>query len=118
MIMQTFPPAAAVAQREPPTAIAAASVPRRGSQYAALMRQVKQAGLLDRRTSYYLWRIAVTTAVLAGGWLGFVLVGESWWQLAVAALLAIAFGQVGFLAHEAGHKQIFASRRANDTAGM
>src|SRR5690242_18069795 len=90
----------------------------RGSQYASLLRQVKQAGLLDRRTNYYLWRISVTTALLAGGWLAFVLIGDSWWQLAVAAFLAIVFAQVGFLAHDAGHKQIFTSRRANDRVGM
>jgi fatty acid desaturase len=115
--MQTFE-AAAVAQRDPPTTVTALSVPRRGSQYAVLLRQVKQAGLLDRRTGYYRWRIAVTTALLAGGWLAFVLVGDSWWQLAVAAFLAIVFTQIGFLAHDAGHKQIFTSGRANDIAGI
>jgi fatty acid desaturase len=118
MIMQTIQAGAAVAQRDPPTAPTALSVPRRGSQYALLLRQVKQAGLLQRRTRYYLWRIAITTALLAGGWLAFVLVGDSWWQLGVAVFLAILFAQVGFLAHDAGHKQIFTSGRANDTAGI
>jgi len=116
--MQTFEVEAAVAQQDPPATVTAGSVPRHGSQYAVLLRQVKQAGLLDRRTRYYRWRIAVTTALLAGGWLAFVLVGDSWWQLAVAAFLAIVFTQIGFLAHDAGHKQIFTSGRANDTAGI
>jgi fatty acid desaturase len=118
LIMQTLEPVAAAAQTDPPTGAAAASLPPRGSQYAVLLRQVKQAGLLDRRTRYYVWRIAVTTAALAGGWLAFVLVGDSWWQLAVAAFLAVVFAQVGFLAHDAGHKQIFTSGRANDLAGI
>ncbi len=118
LIMQTVEAEAAVAQRDPPTTPTAVAVPRRGSQYAVLLRQVKQAGLLDRRTRYYLSRIAVTTVLLAGGWLAFVLVGDSWWQLAVAAFLAIVFTQVGFLAHDAGHKQIFTGGRANDTAGI
>jgi hypothetical protein len=74
--MQTVEGEAAVAQRDPPTALTAGSVWRRGSRYAVLPRQVRQAGLLDRRTSYYLWPIAVTTALLAGGWLAFVLVGD------------------------------------------
>jgi fatty acid desaturase len=116
--MQTFEAKAAVARRDPPTAVTAVSAPRRGSEYAVLLRQVKQAGLLERRTRYYLSRIAVTTGLLAGGWLAFVLVGDSWWQLAVAAFLAIVFTQVGFLAHDAGHKQVFTSGRANDTAGI
>jgi fatty acid desaturase len=116
--MQTFEAGAAVAQRDPPTTVTAVSVPRRGSQYAVLLRQVKQAGLLERRTRYYLWRIAVTTALLSGGWLVFMLIGDSWWQLAVAVFLAIVFTQVGFLAHDAGHKQIFTSGRANDLAGI
>ena len=34
--------------------------PRRGSDYAELSRQVKQAGLLERRRWNYTWRIAVT----------------------------------------------------------
>jgi len=112
--MQIFQ--AAVVQHDPPTTVTAVSVPRRGSQYAVLLRQVKRAGLLERRTRYYLWRIAVTVALLAGGWLAVVLVGDSWRQLAVAAFLAIVFTQVGFLAYDAGHKQIFTSGRADDTA--
>ena len=116
--MRTFQASAAVVQHAPPTAVTAASAPRRGSEYAVLLRQVKQAGLLDRRTGHYMWRTAVTTVLLAGGWLAFVPIGESWWQLAVAVFLAIVFAQVGFLAHDAGHKQIFTSRRANDIAGI
>jgi fatty acid desaturase len=90
----------------------------RGSEYAQLSRQIKQAGLLQRRPGYYTWKIAVTAAVLAAGWTGFVLVGDSWWQLAVAALLAVVFTQVGFLGHDAGHRQIFRSARANYVLGI
>jgi hypothetical protein len=63
----------------------------RGSQYAELSRQVKQAGLLERRTGYYIWKIAVNTALLVGGWAAFVLVGNSWWTLGVAVFLAVMF---------------------------
>jgi fatty acid desaturase len=98
----------------PPPAPAA----RRGSEYAQLSRQIKQAGLLERRSRYYIWKIALTTAFLAAGWAAFVLVGNSWWQLAVAAFLAVMFTQVGFLGHDAGHRQIFGSRRANYVLGI
>ncbi len=95
-----------------------ATATRRGSEYAQLSRQIKQAGLLERRPRYYIWKIALTTAFLAAGWAAFVLVGNSWWQLAVAAFLAVMFTQVGFLGHDAGHRQIFGSRRANYVLGI
>ena len=91
---------------------------QRGSEYAQLSRQIKQAGLLERRPRYYVWKIALTVALLAAGWTAFVLVGNSWWQLAVAAFLAVMFTQVGFLGHDAGHRQIFGSRRANYILGI
>ena len=46
------------------------------------------------------------------------MVGDSWWQLAVAAFLAVVFTQIGFLGHDAGHRQIFGSRRASYVAGV
>jgi len=98
----------------PPAAPAAL----RGSDYAQLSRQVKQAGLLQRRPSRYAWRIAVTATLLAAGWAAFVLVGDSWWQLAVAVFLAIMFTQVGFLGHDAGHRQISGSRRVSYILGV
>jgi fatty acid desaturase len=98
-------------------ASSAATGPR-GSEYALLSRQVKQAGLLQPRPRYYIWKIALTVALLAAGWTAFVLVGNSWWQLAVAAFLAVIFTQIGFLGHDAGHRQIFGSRRANYVLGI
>jgi fatty acid desaturase len=90
----------------------------RGSEYAALMRQVKRAGLLERRPGYYVTKIAVTGAMLAAGWTGFVLLGNSWWQLGVAGFLAVVFTQIGFIGHDAGHRQIFHSKRANYVVGL
>jgi fatty acid desaturase len=55
---------------------------------------------------------------LVAGWVLFVLVGDSWWVLAVAVLQAVIFTQVGFLGHDAGHRQIFGSRRANYVLGI
>ena len=56
--------------------------------------------------------------LLAAGWAAFVLVGDSWWQLAVAAFLAVMFTQFGFLGHDAGHRQISGSRRASYVLGI
>jgi fatty acid desaturase len=89
-----------------------------GSAYAQLSRQIKQAGLMQRRSGYYFWKMAITAGLLLAGWTAFVLVGDSWWQLVVAAFLAIVFTQVGFLGHDAGHGQVFGSRRANYIVGV
>jgi fatty acid desaturase len=98
--------------------VPAASAPRRGSEYAELSRQVRQAGLLERRPAYYAWKITIISVMLAVGWAAFVLVGNSWWQLAVAVFLAGVFTQIGFLGHDAGHRQVFSSRRASYVAGI
>src|SRR3954451_7428461 len=90
----------------------------RGSDYADLMRHVKEAGLLDRRYAYYLIKMSVTGVLLVAGWAAFVLLGDSWWTLLIAALLALVFTQIGFIGHDAGHRQIFRSRRANYLVGL
>jgi fatty acid desaturase len=90
----------------------------RGSDYAQLSNQIKQARLLTRRRGYYLAKITLTGGLFAAGWTTFGLLGRSWYQLLIAAFLAIAFTQIAFLGHDAGHRQIFASRRANDLLGL
>jgi fatty acid desaturase len=100
-----------------PAAAAESLAPRR-SDYAELLGQVKQAGLLERRRWSYTWRITATATLLAAGWAAFVLVGDSWWQLAVAVFLAVMFTQAGFLGHDAGHRQISGSRRVSYILGI
>ena len=104
--------------RSPQAAVPASDAGPRGSDYAQLSRRIKQAGLLERRPRYYIWKITLTALALAAGWAAFVLVGNSWWQLGVAAFLAVMFTQVSFLGHDAGHRQIFGSRRANYVLGV
>jgi fatty acid desaturase len=90
----------------------------RRSDYARLLARVRQAGLLERRPGYYAVRITVNALLLAVGWALFVLLGDSWWQMLTAGYLALVFTQTGFLGHDAGHRQIFRSRRANDLVGL
>jgi fatty acid desaturase len=73
---------------------------------------------MDRRPGNYIWKIAVTALALAAGWTAFVLVGDSWWQVAVAVYLAIVFTQLGFLGHDAGHRQIAGSRQRSYVLGV
>lgn len=86
--------------------------------FAELRRRIRQEGLMDRRPRYYAIKIAVLAVLLAGGWAAFAVLGDSWYQLVVAVYLAAVFGQIGFLGHEAGHRQIFRSRRANNVVGL
>jgi fatty acid desaturase len=101
-----------------PTARPASAPTGRWGEYTQLSRQIKQAGLLDRRPGWYAARIGINLALLAAGWVAFAIVGESWWQLVTAAYLGIIFTQVAFVGHDAGHRQIFRSRRANDLVGL
>jgi fatty acid desaturase len=91
---------------------------RRGSDYAVLCRQIKDAGLLGRRPGFYTVKIAVNMVLLAAGGTAFVLLGRSWWQLLVAVFLAFVFTQIAFVGHDAGHRQIAGSRRVNDLLGV
>jgi fatty acid desaturase len=86
----------------------------RGSEYAALSREVKKSGLLRRRPGYYSVKVGGNLLLLAAGWTAFALIGQSWWQLVTAAFLAVMFTQTGFIGHDAGHHQI-ASPSASTT---
>jgi fatty acid desaturase len=90
----------------------------RWTEYTQLSRQIKQAGLLDRRRGWYAAKIGSNLALLAAGAVAFAVIGESWWQLATAAYLAVVFTQIAFVGHDAGHRQISRSRRANDLVGL
>ncbi len=95
-----------------------AAPPARGSDYAVLCRQIRQAGMLRRRRGYYTVKIAANLGLLALGGTAFALLGHSWWQLFVAAFLGLVFTQLAFIGHDAGHHQIAGSRRVNDLLGL
>ncbi|BCJ30337.1 acyl-CoA desaturase [Actinocatenispora sera] len=89
-----------------------------GSDYAELSRRIAAAGLLRRRPVYQVFALGSTAALYVGAWLLFALVGDSWWQLGTAALLAVAFTQVGFVGHEVAHRQVVSSRRSAERIGL
>jgi len=88
------------------------------SDYSALLKQVKDQGLLERRYTYYAVRATLLAVALAGIIVGAVFIGDSWVQAALAAALAVVVVQVVFLSHDAAHRQIFKSNRANETAAL
>lgn len=73
---------------------------------------------MRRRPVYYTVKIAVTSLLFVAGWIAFALIGESWWQLVTAVFLGVAFTQVAFLGHDAGHKQIVRTRRGSYLLGL
>ncbi|HEY8730067.1 MAG TPA: acyl-CoA desaturase [Acidothermaceae bacterium] len=96
---------------------APSSAERRPSEYSQLSHMIKDAGLLERRKGYYWARIAVNVVLLAGAGVGFYLASHTWWVLVLAVYCAIVSTQLAFTGHEAGHRQMFRSRRANELAG-
>jgi fatty acid desaturase len=90
---------------------------RAGSDYAELSRIVRAAGLLRRRPGYYTIKITANLLALAGLWTAFGLLGRTWWQLAVAAGVAVVATQLAFIGHDAGHRQVCRSRQGDDLIG-
>jgi fatty acid desaturase len=88
------------------------------NDYALVADRIRDATLLRRRPSHYLTTMGLTIFAFAGGWVALFKVGDSWACLGIAALLAFLSTQVAFFGHDAGHQQIFASRRANRTVGF
>ena len=86
--------------------------------FRALAMQVRDAGLLERRPGYYGFTISLTVAACAAGWAALLLIGDSWATLGVAVFLGLMFTQLGFVGHDLGHQQVFASRRANGLLGL
>jgi fatty acid desaturase len=91
---------------------------KKGSDFAALCREVRAAELLKRRRGNYATRIAITAVAFLATWTAFVLVGDSWYQTIVAAVMGVVCTQLAFLGHDGGHQQVYGSRRANDALGI
>ncbi|MEU8821569.1 acyl-CoA desaturase [Actinoplanes sp. NPDC048796] len=88
-----------------------------GSDFAELNRRVNALGLMRRRPAYYALRLTLVGLLAAGGWTAFFLVGSSWWTLAVAAVLAVAFAQLALVAHDLAHRQVFRTKGPSAIAG-
>jgi len=85
--------------------------------FTALTAQVRTAGLLGRTRMFYVLVFSGLVLALGGIATGIVLLGESWLQLLMAGALGLVLTQFAFLGHEASHRQIFASGKANDRSG-
>ncbi len=88
------------------------------TEFSHLTSQVRAAGLFGRRRGYYGLKTALTVGAFVAAWLAVIRLGDSWATLGVAALLGLLSTQLGFLSHDAGHRQIFASGRPNRIFGL
>ncbi len=87
--------------------------------FAALRQQVKAAGLLERQPSYYTIKIAFSLSLVAISLALFFVIDSFWLLLAVnAPFMAFAFGQMGFISHDSGHRQIFTKARGNEAVAL
>jgi fatty acid desaturase len=88
------------------------------SSFTALTRTIHEMGLMRRRYGYYWAKLIGAVLILIAWVVGFVLIGDSWWQLANAAVLAVVMTQIAFLGHDAAHRQMFRSGRWNDWVSL
>jgi len=94
------------------------AVRRPSSAFTVLAHSIQEMGLMRRRYGYYWTKLIGAVVVLAGWVAAFIAVGDSWWQLANAAALAVVMTQIAFLGHDAAHRQIFKTGRWNDWVSL
>lgn len=93
--------------------------PRSKPDHIVLKEQIERAGLLDRQPRYYILKIALTLCLMAISVGLFFVINNFWILLAInAPFMALALGQVGFISHDSGHRQIFAKARGNEIIAM
>jgi fatty acid desaturase len=90
------------------------------------LARVKAAGLLNKKPSFYIIRLAIISVASVALWSAGALLAVS--QIPEPAVIAIAFviagglgvlgAQYGFIAHEASHRQVFHNNKLNDWAGL
>src|SRR5690625_4697655 len=83
------------------------------SDFFELSRKVKDAGLMQRRVGRYITRMIFLGLALAGAFALLFTLGDTYWQLAVSALICMLFPELGLVPHDASHQQIFSSGKRN-----
>jgi fatty acid desaturase len=100
--------------------------PKQQTHFNEILTRVKAHGLLEKKPSFYIIRLAVISALALLFWgigaaLSFAYTFNPAWIIAaflVVAILGILSAQYGFIAHEAAHRQIFHNNKANDAVGL
>lgn len=87
------------------------------NEFFELAQRVKDEGLMERGASSYVARVIVLTLAFAGAFVAMFTLGDSLWQLAVAAIFGILLTQVAFLSHDGAHQQVFRTGKRNEWFG-
>ncbi|WP_433727052.1 hypothetical protein ACQP2Y_11360 [Actinoplanes sp. CA-051413] len=72
----------------------------------------------DQYCGYWVGQTVVVLSLFAIAVTAFVLIGNSWWQLALASYFALLSTRLAVLGHDVGHSRIFPSPRANYLLGV
>ena len=88
------------------------------NEFEELRQLVRQRGLLDKQPAYYTYKILSTLGLLALSLTVLALVDTLWVQFMNAIFLGFVFAQIGFIGHDAGHRQIFRSIRNNEIISL
>ena len=86
--------------------------------YAALKRLILEKGLLEKQPAFLTYKILLTAGMFAVSLAILFLTDNLWLQLLNATYLAFVFGQMGFIAHDTGHRQGFHTTKQNDFFGI
>ena len=82
--------------------------------YVELRRLLAAEGLLEKQRAFYARQLVIALAYSGTAIALIVVLGETWWQLLTAALLALGGMQWAFWGHDGAHRQIARSPRIND----
>ncbi|MGF1503588.1 MAG: acyl-CoA desaturase [Chloroflexi bacterium] len=83
-------------------------------EYADLKKIVKDRGLLDKKPLRYILWVTLVLAAWVLGMAVFALVDNFLILVVNALFMVIVLSQLGFLGHDAAHRQIFKDKRIND----
>ena len=100
------------------TSIRARRSARPPTDYSKVLQSAQSLDLMRRAYGYYAIRVAMLAVALGGVWVAFAFVGNSWNQMAVAAVLGVVLTQIIFYSHDAAHRQIFAGHKANEMTAL
>jgi fatty acid desaturase len=96
------------------------------TNFNEVLTRVKAAGLMKKKPSFYMIRLAVISVLASGLWTAGAFIAQAFnenpvWIIAgfgIAGLLGVLSAQYGFIAHEAAHRQVFRGNKANDWLGL
>jgi len=86
--------------------------------YAALKKLIIEKGLLEKQPGFLTYKIVFTAVLLVASLVILLVTDKIWIQLLNAVFLAFVFGQIGFIAHDTGHRQGFRTTKQNDFFGI